>query len=94
MIWALPESFRKEKNNRKKTIRKKQQEESYERNHLLSVSGRVNILSSVVVKATDDVMFITVNIVVAMNGSVTKSSDDEVVSSTVAWCETQNKYLI
>jgi len=41
-------------------------------------------LSSVVVKATDDVMFITVNIVVAMNGSVTKSSDDEVVSSTVA----------
>ena len=54
------------------------------KNHLLSVSGRVNILSSVVVKATDDVMFIIVNIVVAMNGSVTKSSDVEVVSSTVA----------
>ena len=93
MIWALPESFRKEK-ERKKHSENNNRKESYEKNHLLSVSGRVNILSSVVVKATDDVMFITVNIVVAMNGSVTKSSDDEVVSSTVAWCETQNKYLI
>ena len=94
MIWALPESFRKEKKTGKKQSEKNNRKESYEKNHLLSVSGRVNILSSVVVKATDDVMFITVNIVVAMNGSVTKSSDDEVVSSTVAWCETQNKYLI